>query len=250
MPPTAPGPSVTSRALAVLGAFDTGHSRLRLSEISRRSGLSLTTTHRLVAELSAWEALERRDDGRYVIGRRIWELGLLAPVSHELRSVALPFLQDLYDATRENVHLAVLDGIEALYVERLSGRASVPVVSAAGRRLPLHATGVGKVLLAHAPQAVQDLVLADLRPITAHTIVDAARLRLELAGVRRRGYATTAQEMTLGTFSVAAPVLDADAAVVAAVGLVTTTARRDLPRLAPAVQVAAAGITRRLSATW
>lgn len=119
---------------------------------------------------------------------------MLAPVSHELRSVALPCLQDLYDATRENVHLAVLDGIEALYVERLSGRASVPVVSAAGRRLPLHATGVGKVLLAHAPQAVQDLMLADLRSITAHTIVDAARLRLELAGVRRRGYATTAQE--------------------------------------------------------
>lgn len=245
--PDGGGRSVTSRALAILGAFDVTHSRLSLSDISRRSGLSLTTTHRLVAELTVWQALERREDGRYVIGRRIWELGLLAPVSHELRSVALPLLQDLYDATRENVHLAVLDGTEALYVERVSGRTSVPVVSGAGRRLPLHATGVGKVLLAHAPQDLQDLLLGDLRPVTRHTVVDPVRLRRELAEVRRKGYATTAEEMTMKTFSVAAPVLDAEAAVVAAVGLVTTTARRDLPRLAPAVQVTATGISRRLS---
>ena len=240
------GRSVTSRALAVLAAFDVRHPSLSLSEISRRSGQSLTTSHRLVGELAAWEALERRDDGRYVIGRRIWELGLLAPVQHELRAVARPFLQDLYDATRENAHLAVLDEAEALYVEHLSGRASVPVLSTAGSRLPLHATGVGKVLLAHAPQDLQETVLGQLRAITAHTVVDPARLRRELAEVRRRGYATTAEEMSLRTSSVAAPVLSAEGTVVAAVGLVTTTARRDLQRLAPAVQVAAAGVGRRL----
>lgn len=238
--------SVTSRALAVLAAFEMRHSHLSLSEISRRSGLSLTTAHRLVGELSAWEALERRGDGRYVIGRRIWELGLLAPVQHELRSVARPFLQDLYDATRENSHLAVLDESEALYVEHLSGRTSVPVLSTAGTRLPLHATGVGKVLLAHAPRDVQEEVLAGLHAITPYTVVEPARLRRELAEVRRRGYATAAEEMSLRTFSVAAPVVDTEGTVVAAIGLVTTTARRDLQRLAPAVQVAAAGVGRRL----
>lgn len=241
------GRSVTSRSLAVLAAFDVRHSRLSLSEISRRSGLSLTTTHRLVGELAAWEALERQGDGRYVIGRRIWELGLLAPVQHELRSVARPFLQDLYDATRENAHLAVLDDTDALYVEHLSGRTSVPVLSTAGSRLPLHATGVGKVLLAHAPEDLQETVLGRLRTITPHTVVDPARLRRELAEVRRRGYATTAEEMSLRTFSVAAPVMDVEGTVVAAIGLVTTTARRDLHRLAPAVQVAAAGVGRRLA---
>lgn len=248
-----PGPdsgrSVTSRALAVLAAFDVRHSRLSLSDVSRRSGLSLTTTHRLVGELAAWEALERRGDGRYVIGRRIWELGLLAPVQHELRSVARPFLQDLYDATRENAHLAVLDETEALYIEHLSGRAFVPVLSTAGSRLPLHATAVGKVLLAHAPQDLQETVLAQLLAITPHTVVEPARLRRELAEVRRRGYATTAEEMSLRTFSVAAPVMDVERTVVAAVGLVTTTARRDLQRLAPAVQVAAAGVGRRLGSS-
>lgn len=243
------GRSVTSRALAVLAAFDERHSRLTLSDIARRSGLPLTTTHRLVAELADWEALERRPDARYVIGRRLWHLGLLAPVQHELRHVALPYLQDLYDATRENVHLAVRDGRQALYVEHLSGRASVPVVSRTGIRLPLHATGVGKVLLAHSPADLVDELLSDLKPITGDTVVDPARLRRQLAEVCNRGYATTAQEMTLGTFSVAAPVIGADGSVVAALGLVTTTARRDLQRLAPAVQVAAAGVSRRLGRT-
>lgn len=241
------GRTVTSRALAVLAAFDERHTRLSLSDISRRSGLALTTAHRLVAELTEWQALERRDDGCYVIGRRLWHLGLLAPVQGELRQVALPFLQDLYDATKENVQLAVREGSHALYVERLSGRASVPIVSRTGVQLPLHATGVGKVLLAHAPEDLLEQVLADLAPVTAHTVTDPARLRRELAEVRRRGYATTAQEMTLGTCSVAAPVTSSDGEVVAAVGLVTTTVRRDLPRLAPAVLVTAAGVTRRLA---
>lgn len=243
------GPSVTSRALAVLGAFDVRHSSLSLSEISRRSRQSLTTSHRLVGELVRWEALERRSDGKYVIGRRIWELGLLAPVQHELRAVARPFLQDLYDATRENAHLAVLDDTDALYVEHLSGRTSVPLLSTAGSRLPLHATGVGKVLLAHAPEDLRETVLGRLRAITRHTVVDPAELGRELAEVRRRGYATTAEEMSLRTFSVAAPVMDVEGTVVAAIGLVTTTARRDLQRLAPAVQVAAAGVGRRLGSS-
>ncbi len=242
-----PGRSVTSRALAVLAAFDERHTRLTLSDIARRSGLALTTAHRLVAELAQWQALERRADGSYVIGRRLWHLGLLAPVQGELRQVALPFLQDLYDATKENVQLAVREATHALYVERLSGRASVPVLSRTGVQLPLHATGVGKVLLAHAPDDLREQVLRDLAPVTPHTVTDPVRLRRELLEVRRRGWATTSQEMSLGTCSVAAPVHDAGGEVVAAVGLVTTTLRRDLARLAPAVLVTAAGVTRGLA---
>ena len=240
------GRSVTSRAFAVLEAYDDRHLRLGLSELARRSGLPLTTTHRLVAELVAWGALERRTDGCYVVGRRLWQLGLLAPVHRELREVALPFLQDLYETTRENVHLAVRSGHEALYVERLHGHGSVPLVSRAGGRLPLHATGVGKVLLAHAPPEVVLRALDRPERVTRHTITEPGRLRRELADVRRRGYARTVEEMTLGTYSVAVPVVGGDGEVVAALGLVTTTMRKDLHRLAPALQVAAAGIARGL----
>jgi DNA-binding IclR family transcriptional regulator len=242
-----PQRSVTSRALAVLRAFDDRHRRLTLSEVARRAELPLSTAHRLVTELVDGEALQRRADGSYVVGRWLWHLGLLAPVQVELRELALPFLQDLYDATRENVHLAVRDGRHALYVERVSGRTSVPVVSRAGGTLPLHATGVGKVLLAHAPDEVrQELLGGRLERVTRHTVVEPGRLQRELAEVRRRGYARTSEEMTLGANSLAVPVLGADGDVVAALGVVTGTLRKDLPRLAPALQVAAAGITRRL----
>ncbi len=244
------GRSVTSRALAVLDAFSISAPRLSLSEIAERSGTPLSTAHRLLGELTDWGALQRRADGRYEIGRKLWDLGLLAPVQLELRQVAAPFLLDVHTATRDTVHLAVREGRAALYVERISGRESVPVVSQVGSRLPLHATGVGKVLLASAPDDVVEGVLRSLTRETRHTVVDPARLRRELAEVRRRGYARTAEEMSLGTLSVAVPVrADRGGApvVVAALGIVVPSHRRDLTRLVPVLEVAARGIGRGVS---
>jgi DNA-binding IclR family transcriptional regulator len=244
------GRSVTSRALAILDAFDSSCPRLSLSEIAERSGTPLTTAHRLLADLTDWGALSRRTDGRYEIGRKLWDLGLLAPVQLELRQVAAPFLLDVHTATRDTVHLAVRDGAHALYVERISGRESVPVVSQVGSRLPLHATGVGKVLLASAPDdVVADALTAPARA-TRHTVVDPGRLRRELAEVRRRGWARTAEEMSLGTLSVAVPVRVERASgtvVVAALGIVVPSHRRDLPRLVPVLEVAARGVGRALA---
>ena len=168
----------------------------------------------------------------------------------ELRQVAAPFLLDVHTATRDTVHLAVREGRSALYVERVSGRESVPVVSQVGSRLPLHATGVGKVLLAVAPDDVVDAVLRAPTRQTRHTIVDPGRLRRELAEVRRRGYARTAEEMSLGTLSVAVPVRTERTdgpVVVAALGIVVPSHRRDLLRLVPVLEVAARGVGRELS---
>ena len=244
------GRSVTSRALAILDAFDSSCPRLSLSEIAERSGTPLTTAHRLLADLTDWGALSRRTDGRYEIGRKLWDLGLLAPVQLELRQVAAPFLLDVHTATRDTVHLAVRDGAKALYVERISGRESVPVVSQVGSRLPLHATGVGKVLLASAPDDVVDQALRQLSRETRHTVADPRLLVRELAEVRRRGWARTAEEMSLGAASVAVPVTVervAGPVVVAALGIVVPVHRRDVGRLAPVLQVAARGIGRELA---
>src|SRR6478735_12009442 len=114
--------TVTSKALAVLGAFDAAHSRRTLTEIADAADLPLSTAHRLVAELVAWQGLTRGADGSYEIGRRIWDLGALAAVSRELRKAALPFMHDLSATTGENVHIAVLEGTNALYIDRISGR--------------------------------------------------------------------------------------------------------------------------------
>ena len=245
-----PGRSVTSRALGILDAFGTSAPRLTLSEIAERSGTPLATAHRLLAELTDWGALVRRSDGRYEIGRKLWDLGLLAPVQLELRQVAAPFLLDVHTTIRDTVHLAVRDGLSALYVERISGRDSVPIVSQVGSRLPLHATGVGKVLLAAAPPDVVEQVLRSLTPQTRHTVVDPVRLERELAEVRRRRYARTSEEMSAGAASLAVPVpvdLPGGTVVAAALGVVVPPRRRDLVRLVPVLEVAARGIGRALA---
>ena len=209
----------------------------------------MPTAHRLARDLVTGGALARDDDGRYVVGRRLWDTGLLAPVQTGLQQVASPFLNDIHAATRATVHLAIRDGTQVLYVDRLSGRASVPVVSRVGSRLPMHATGVGKVLLAHAPTSVQDAVLSELPRLTPYTITQPGRLRRQLAQVRRDGYAVTVEEMTLGACSIAVPVavLRADdQPVVAALGVVVPSLKRERTRLLTALQVAAQGIGRSL----
>lgn len=242
-----PGRSVVSRAVALLSAFDVDHRRLTLSEMARRADLPAATAYRLAGELVRGGLMVRRPNGDYVIGRRLWDLGLLAPLQSGLREIASPFLNDLHAATLATVHIAVRDRTQALYVESLSGRASVPVVSTVGSRLPLHATGVGKVLLAHAPERVQERVLANLARMTPYTITQPRRLRDQLARVRRNGYAVTEEEMTLGACSVAVPVrAGGQCDVVAAVGVVVPGLRRDRARLVAALQVAARGIGRSL----
>jgi DNA-binding IclR family transcriptional regulator len=161
--------------------------------------------------------------------------------------VASPFLYDLHAATLATVHLAVRDGAEVLYVDRVSGRVSVPVVSRVGSRLPMHATGVGKALLAYAPQEVLATVLGSLTRVTPFTVTQPGRLLEQMRRVHRDGYATTSEEMSLGACSVAVPVRAGDGDVVAALGIVVAGLGRDRARLVSALQVAARGIGRSLA---
>src|SRR3954467_9154335 len=98
-----PGASVASRVFALFEAFDAQHRSLTLSDLARRADLPLPTTHRLVAELVSWGALVRQPTGEYVVGRKLWDLGLLAPVNAGLREIASPFLNDLHAATLATV---------------------------------------------------------------------------------------------------------------------------------------------------
>lgn len=238
--------TVTAKVLALLAAFTPAAPELTLSELARKAGVSLPTAHRRAAELVAWGALERTTEGRYRIGLRLWEIAALAPRAHGLREAALPFLEDLYVVTRQNVQLAVREGLELVFVERIAGRGAVPVMTRVGGRFTLHATGVGLVLLAHAPAEVQEAVLANPLPrYTERTITDPAALRQVLATVRTQGYAISDRLVTTDALSVAAPVLGHTGAVQAAVSLVVT-ATDDAPvrALVNAVRTAARGISR------
>jgi DNA-binding IclR family transcriptional regulator len=239
------GATVTSRALALLGAFDEDHRRLTLTELAQRAELPVPTAHRLVGELAEWGAVTRMSTGEYVVGRRLWDVGLLAPAQTGLRQIASPYLHDLYGATLATIHLAVREGTEVLYLDRLRGHASVPIVSDIGSRLPMHCTGVGKVLLAHAPADVQAQVMANLTRVTPYTVVQPGTLRRQLDKALVNDFATTGEEMSLGACSLGVPIRS-DGKVVASVGIVVPTLRRDRDKLVTAMQVTARSIGRAL----
>jgi DNA-binding IclR family transcriptional regulator len=248
-PPCASPATAAGRTLAVLTAFGPEHSSLSLSEISRRTGLSLTTTHRLVGELREWGALERAADGRYGIGLRILELGALAPQGLQLRELALPYLDDLHHATRANVHLAVRDGNDVVYVESLRARGAVQVLSRLGGRWPLHATGTGQVLLAYAsPEIQREVVASPLRRFTANTITDVEKLRRTLAEVRHTGVAIAENQLTAEALALAVPVRGPGDEVVAALGVTVQRAAVKSHALIPVLAAAARGISRVLGA--
>lgn len=237
---------MVGRAFQVLGAFSVQRPALPLSEIARRAGMPLSTVHRLLAELSAWGAVERGEDGLFRIGLRLWELGALAPRGQGLRERALPFLEDLSQITKENVQLAVREGTEVVFIERIAGSGAVPVLTRVGGRFALTATGVGLVLLAHAPAEVQEEVLAGpIERYTRRTVTDPAEVRRMLADVRTSGFAISDRQVTMDALSVAAPI-DDGGQVIAAVSLVVHHGSTQAHALTPLVRTSARAISRAL----
>lgn len=199
--------TAAGRVLSVLDAFDSDHLELTLSEIGRRSGLTLSTAHRLVGELHDWGALERLPDGQYTVGLRVLELGTLEPQMLQLRDVAPAYLADLQSVVDANVHLSVRAGHDVVYLESLQRATGAPVLSRLGGRWPLHATATGMVLLASAPPEVVDEVLASpLKRFTERTITDPDVLRRLLAEVRQTGRSELHEAITLGAFAVGVPI--------------------------------------------
>jgi len=238
--------ALLERALRILGCFGPDANALTLTEIAERTALPLSSCHRIVGTLVAGGFLDRGADRRYRVGTTLWTIAQHAPLSDRLRESALPALARLYEETGENITLAVLDRGQALYVERLMGERSIPTVSRAGGHLPLHTTGVGKVLLAYQPPEYIDRYLTQplARP-TRDSIDQPDRLRRDLDAVRERGYSMTRQEMTAGSGSIAVPIMH-NGACVAAVGVIVHLARLDVNRLVGTLNRAATAIVAEL----
>lgn len=231
----APGRSVTSKALAILEAFEALGSPLSLSQIAEATSLPLSTCHRLVGELCEWGAVDRDGNGRYHVGLRLWEVAQNG--GRRLRETARPFLQDLFALTDATAHVAIREGNEALYIDRVYSSRRIPRTSRVGGRLPLHATAVGKVLLAHEEAWLQEAyVNRSLEAPTRWTHVNPQQLLEELGRIREQGYATTLEEVRAGSCSIAVPVLREEGLAEAAVGIVmlsthATHMKRHLPAL-------------------
>ncbi|WP_430379343.1 IclR family transcriptional regulator [Streptomyces sp. B1-3] len=242
-----PGRSVSSRLWDLLYSFDTDHTELSLADLVRRTGMPHATARRLTLDLLEAGALERTSGNRFAIGLPLWRLGTLAPRAETLRSAAQPFVEDLYTALRQHVQLAVLQGDQAVIIERLSAVNAVGLTSQVGGLLPLHCSGVGKVLLSHSSPAFIDEVLAGrLQRFTPRTIVDPAELRRELASCRATGTVVVKEELSEGAESAATRIVDGSGNVVAAMSVVVAAGSIKLQAAVPTLVASGLGLSRSL----
>jgi DNA-binding IclR family transcriptional regulator len=200
--------AVIDRVSLVLDAFD-GPGRLSLAQVVRRTGLPRSSAHRLLERLVHLRWL-RRQGRDYELGMRLVELGSLAVHQDRLHRAAQPFLHELHRATGLVVHLAVLDGVDVVYLEKIAGGFGAAVPSRVGGRQPAHCTAVGKALLAFSePSRLDDFDVDLLTRKTKYSISTRRQLTEELKAIRARGFAYERAESVAGFGCVAAPIGDA-----------------------------------------
>jgi IclR family transcriptional regulator, pca regulon regulatory protein len=237
------------RGLAILAAFKPASPLLGISELARALELNRSTAHRYVGTLAALGYLEQdRATRKYRLGPRVLDLGFSAINSMALPELARPHLQHLRDETGHTVNMAILDGTEIVYVERVRGPSGeIDLNLHVGSRLPAYCTSMGKVLLAYVTAAaVETMELARRGP---NTITRREALREELDRVRDAGLAVNDEELAAGLRSIAVPVRGSSGEVEAAINLAvhrTTVAMDELVAgLAPALERTATEISAR-----
>ncbi|OYD70803.1 IclR family transcriptional regulator [Rhodococcus sp. OK302] len=202
---TTGSPSMIERMTLIMSVFDTDTSMLRLVDVTERTGLARSTTHRILEQLVGYGWLRHTGDF-YLLGARSKELGAKVVNHSRLRTAAAPILHTLHAETGLVAHLGYLDGTDVVYLDKVGGQAFPRVPTRVGIRIPAHATALGKSVLSFwSPEQVDTLLPAKLSARTASTIVDRGSLHLELARIRaRNGLAFDRQEVAFGIGCVAA----------------------------------------------
>ncbi len=233
-----------SRAVRIVEAFGPGDTALTVTEIARRSGLHIATASRLVEELGSFGWLQRDEERKVRIGVRMWEVVSRASPTLSLREAAMPVMEDLHAIVGQHIQLGLMEGDEVLFVERLAAPGAVINYTRVAGRMPLHASSSGLVLLAYAPPAQQERILArPLEVFTEKTISTPSQLRSALAEVRRQGYALLAGHLHPDATGIAVPVRDPAGKVVAALAIIVPN--DDTARSRIAVLQAASGAVSR-----
>jgi DNA-binding IclR family transcriptional regulator len=246
--PAADGLKSVSAALDVLECFAVD-GELGVSDIARRLGIAKSTAHRLLTALCRKGIAEQNPDtGHYRLGLHLYELGQLAQARSILRHVALPTLGLLAGTTGRTVNLAVADGPDVVFLERLEISKDVFFLGHAGRRFPSHCTSSGKAIAAYNPEAAQARRDAGFPPRVRHTVRTQNDWDRQLVAVRRRGYAVSTSESFEDVTSIAVPILDQGRRSAAAVSVLGASAEilPEVERLARLVQLAARRISRAL----
>src|SRR6187402_2830961 len=228
---------VIERMFALIDVLASREEAMSLKEISEKTGLHPSTTHRILNDLATGRFVDRPEAGNYRLGMRLLELGNLVKARLNVRDAALAPMRELHKLIQQPVNLSMRQGDEIVYIERTySERSGMQVVRAIGGRAPLHLTSVGKLFLAHDDmQRVR--TYASRTGLTGHTrnsITELAKLERELARVHQFGTARDDEELELGVRCMAAGIFDDQGKLVAGLSISAPADRLDdgwLPKL-------------------
>ena len=241
--------SVVGKMDVILAAFTIDDDQVSLADLVRRTGLPKTTLHRICQVLTTGGFLERVD-GRYRLGLRLFELGQRVPRQRILRDAARPHMQGLLYRTQSVTHLAILDGVDALVIERLSPfRIPTRHTQIAGR-MPLYCTAAGKALLAFSPPSLAVEVMREgFQRRTPRTITTALHFTRALERARATGIASEVEEMHVGYLAVGAPILGPEGTAIAALAVTAPVHNWKVEQLSPIVREAATAVSAALQSS-
>jgi DNA-binding IclR family transcriptional regulator len=239
------------RALDVLLCFSHEEPVLSLTRIAEEVGIPKSTVHRLMTTLEGSRFVSRDGTtGMYSLGFRFVEMASVVLQHMDLRRWVQPYLQRLCDECGETVDLAVLDGLEVMYLQVIESPHRIKLAAAVGQRLPAFCTASGKAFLAYLPaEQVRRILDQGLPRHTDHTLTSLPELHQDLEATRQRGFAISEQEYEDDVHAVAAPLLDGSSrpvAVIAGVGPSFRLPRERMLALGLSIQSAAAAIAREI----
>lgn len=240
------------RALDIISIVSSKKGGLGVTEIAKQIDINKSSVYRILSTLVQYGYIEQDiETGRYKLGYKFLEISSKLLDSIDLRSEAMPFLQDLERDTNEVIHLVVYDQGEVVYIEKLEGNETLRTHSRVGKRAPMHCTSVGKAILAYLPtNIVMDIIDRKGLPIhTDHTITEKEEFLQELNRVKQKGYALDLEENEYGITCIAAPIFDHSGNVVASVSVSGPTTRMSnarLDELKPMMIEASKAISERL----
>jgi IclR family acetate operon transcriptional repressor len=223
IPPSSAKQTSIAKALILLRELAklSTSGEVKLGNLARASGFNKATTHRLLRELRAFELVEQQPvTGTYSLGKMILVLNAEYEAGLDLRKRALPVLESLTKETDLTAHLAVRDGDEVVYIEKVETTHNIRIASGIGWRGKLHCTSLGKALIAFGEEELLQLTLQKrLEKRTPNTIVSPAWLKKELITIRQLGYAVDDSENQLEVRCVAAPIFDRYSKPIAAISV-------------------------------
>ena len=229
------------RGLMILGCFSPERPVLGVADIADGLGMRRSTTHRYIITLLALGYLEQDSSRKYRLGLGVTDLGMSVLNATGLRERAHPHLDELRRETSCTVALAVLNGADIVYVDRVRSfrpeQREIDLGLDIGSRLPAHSTAMGKVLLANLPERELSELLASVKLAQRgpNTITSKTALRVELGQIGEEGFAVNDQELAAGIHAIAAPVRSVSGEVTAALGLSAHAASISLGELVDAL---------------